>query len=66
MTHCSLIFLLHKHPPAVDMLCCPTGGNMYSEKDLMHSTQTLGDHDPGSCMSKWDKTRFMRHAIVIR
>eukprot|EP00752_Nemacystus_decipiens_P013455 g11917.t1 len=50
----------------LDLLCCPAGGNMYSEKDLVHSTQTLADHDPGSCMSRWDKTRFMRHAIVIR
>eukprot|EP00903_Cladosiphon_okamuranus_P017476 g16096.t1 len=49
-----------------DVLCCPMGGTMYSEKDLIHATQTLGDHDPRSCLSKWDKTRFMRHALVIR
>lgn len=57
---------VHKNPPTVEMLCCPKGGNMYSEKDLTHATQTMGDHDPGSLMSQWDKVRFMRHAIVIR
>lgn len=56
----------HTKPHAGDLLFCPTGGTMYSEKDLIHATQTLGDHDPGNCMSKWDKTRFMRHALVIR
>lgn len=61
-----LCSIYHATCPAVDLLCCPTGGTMYSEKDLTHATQTLGDHDPGSCMSKWNKTRFMRHALVIR
>ncbi|CAB1109107.1 unnamed protein product [Ectocarpus sp. CCAP 1310/34] len=50
----------------LEFLCCPTGGSMYSEKDIDGVTQTLGDHDPGDCMSRWDKTRFMRHALVIR
>ncbi|CAM9547988.1 unnamed protein product [Ectocarpus fasciculatus] len=49
-----------------DFLCCPTGGTMYSEKNIHGVTQTLGDHDPGECMSRWDKTRYMRHALVIR
>ncbi|CAM9445430.1 unnamed protein product [Ectocarpus sp. 6 AP-2014] len=49
-----------------DVLCCPTGGKLKSEKDINGVTQTLGDHDPGSCMTRWDKTRFMRHALVIR
>ncbi|CAN0221129.1 unnamed protein product, partial [Hapterophycus canaliculatus] len=48
------------------VLCCLTGGTMYSEKNMDGATQTLGDHDPGECMSRWDKTRFMRHALVIR
>ncbi len=39
---------------------------MYSEKDMDGATQTLGDHDPSECMSRWDKTRYMRHALVIR
>lgn len=39
---------------------------MYSEKDLDGASQTLADHDPDSCMKRWDKTRFMRHALVIR
>ncbi|CAM9174696.1 unnamed protein product [Scytosiphon promiscuus] len=47
-------------------LCCPTGGTLYSEKDMNGATQTLGDKDPGECLSRWDKTRFMRHALVIR
>ncbi|CAN0194800.1 unnamed protein product, partial [Ectocarpus sp. 12 AP-2014] len=50
----------------LEFLCCPTGGTMYSEKNIDGVTQTLGDHDPGDCMSRWDKTRFMRHALVIR
>ncbi|CBJ32136.1 hypothetical protein Esi_0309_0043 [Ectocarpus siliculosus] len=50
----------------LDVLCCPTGGTLKSEKDINGVTQTLGDHDPGSCMTRWDKTRFMRHALVIR
>ncbi|CBJ28410.1 expressed unknown protein [Ectocarpus siliculosus] len=50
----------------LDFLCCPTGGTMYSEKNIHGVTQTLGDHDPGDCMSRWDKTRHMRHALVIR
>ncbi|CAN0082815.1 unnamed protein product, partial [Hapterophycus canaliculatus] len=47
-------------------LCCTTGGTMFSEKDLNRATQTLGDHDNGNTMSRWDKTRFLRHALVIR
>ncbi|CAM9575121.1 unnamed protein product [Ectocarpus sp. 13 AM-2016] len=50
----------------LDVLCCPTGGTLKSEKDISEVTQTLGDHDPGNCMTRWDKTRFMRHALVIR
>eukprot|EP00903_Cladosiphon_okamuranus_P017475 g16095.t2 len=49
-----------------DIFCCPAGGTMYSQKDMNGVTQTLGDHDPNSCMSRWDKTRYMRHALVIR
>lgn len=30
------------------------------------ATQLLGDHDPGKMMSDHNKTRFMRHALVIR
>lgn len=40
---------------------------MRSEKDLDQATQTLGDFDQGSCGGgRWDKTRYMRHALVIR
>lgn len=53
-------------PRAVDLIFCPTGGTMYSEKDIYGMTQTLGDHDQGGLLSRWDKTRFMRHALVIR
>ncbi|CAN0192757.1 unnamed protein product [Scytosiphon promiscuus] len=49
-----------------DVLSCPRGGTMYSEKDIDGVTQTLGDHDPGEYTSRWDKTRYMRHALVIR
>lgn len=37
-----------------------------SEKNIDGVTQTLGDHDPGTCMSRWDKERYMRHALIIR
>ncbi|CAM9168047.1 unnamed protein product [Scytosiphon promiscuus] len=47
-------------------LFCTAGGTMYSEKDVDGATQTLGDHDPGQAMRRWDHTRFMRHALVIR
>ncbi|CAN0419191.1 unnamed protein product, partial [Ectocarpus fasciculatus] len=50
----------------LDVLCCPTGGTLRSKKNINEVTQTLGDHDPGNCMTRWDKTRFMRHALVIR
>lgn len=39
---------------------------MFTEKNIDHATQTLGDNDPGGCTSRWDKTRFVRHALVIR
>ena len=39
---------------------------MRSEKTLDEATQTLGDYDQGSCVQRWDKTRHMRHALVIR
>lgn len=42
------------------------GGTMFSRKDMNGATQTLGDHDPGDCTSKFDKTRYKRHALVIR
>eukprot|EP00903_Cladosiphon_okamuranus_P017480 g16100.t1 len=50
----------------LDLIFCPTGGTMHSAKDIYGVTQTLGDHDQGGLMSRWDKTRFMRHALVIR
>ncbi|CAM9157371.1 unnamed protein product [Ectocarpus fasciculatus] len=49
-----------------DYLTCAKGGTMYTEKNIDHATQTLGDNDPGGCTSRWDKTRFVRHALVIR
>ena len=39
---------------------------MKSSKDLIQSTQTLGDFDQGSCVRRWDKKRYMSHALVIR
>lgn len=39
---------------------------MYSQKDMDGATQTLGDDDPGDCMSRFDKQRHKRHALVIR
>ncbi|CAN0304631.1 unnamed protein product [Ectocarpus sp. 6 AP-2014] len=50
----------------LDSLCCSTGGTMHSEKNIDGVTQTLGDHDPGGCVRRWDKTRYLRHALVIR
>ena len=39
---------------------------MKSGKDVDEATQTLGDYDQGTCSGRWDKTRYMRHALVIR
>ncbi|CAM9183628.1 unnamed protein product, partial [Ectocarpus sp. 13 AM-2016] len=35
-----------------DCLTCAKGGTMYTEKNIDHATQTLGDNDPGGCTSR--------------
>ncbi|CAN0331482.1 unnamed protein product, partial [Laminaria digitata] len=49
-----------------DFMWCSVGGVMQSGKDVDQATQTLGDYDQGACAGRWDKTRYMRHALVIR
>lgn len=56
----------HRWDEICNFVWCTVGGVMTSSKDLNGATQTLGDFDQGSCVRRWDKTRYMRHALVIR
>ena len=39
---------------------------MRTDKGIDGVTQTLGDYDPEGLMKRFDKTRHMRHALVVR
>jgi len=45
---------------------CIVGGSMQTDKDIEGAMRSLGDYDPEGIVKKHEKTRRMRHALVVR
>lgn len=60
-----IIVTFERFPPSGSELCI-VGGSLQTDKDIEGAIQTLGDHDPNGVIMKHDKTRRMRHALVVR
>jgi len=45
---------------------CIVGGSLQTDKDIEGAILTVGDHDPEGFVKNHDKTRRMRHALVVR